>query len=184
MIGRHYRDVVYSSFFFCYIACTNSFSFLENNFDKSQERPSLRTYHRTGTARRCRYQEEPWDVEPWRFHENTLHSGFQFGGRKNSYLKYVGKFTGCLRRFLLIKYFLRRPVLNYVRPYLFTYDIFSTKLIPIDMNIKSTFRKIIVGLSIKKKYFGIIPIGLSEEKLTQVCHDVYEPKKNMLIFCF
>lgn len=55
-----------------------------------------------------------------------------------------------------------------MRPYIFTYDIFSIKLIPIDMNIESIFRKIFVAFFIKQKYFGIIPISLSDEEVAQV----------------
>lgn len=59
-------------------------------------------------------------------------------------------------------------VIDYVRPYVLVYDLFSTKLVPIDMNIQSVFQKTFVALSIRKKYFSILPISLSDEHVAKV----------------
>ncbi|KAJ8924196.1 hypothetical protein NQ315_006987 [Exocentrus adspersus] len=59
---------------------------------------------------------------------------------------------------------------NFVKPYFFTYDLFSTRLVPIDMNAES-FWKIPVALLIKQRYFGFMPVGLSNDWVIQFVTD-------------
>ncbi|XP_023313107.1 carboxylesterase 1D-like [Anoplophora glabripennis] len=62
-------------------------------------------------------------------------------------------------------------IIDYVRPYVFMYDLFSSKLVPIDMNIQSIFRKTFVALSIRQRYFGVVPISLSDEDVAKFVTD-------------
>ncbi|KAJ8963269.1 hypothetical protein NQ318_018736 [Aromia moschata] len=64
-----------------------------------------------------------------------------------------------------------KEVIDYARLYLFTYDIFSSRLVPIDMNIDSYWTKIWVGISIKAHYFGLVPINFSEQALVEYVTD-------------
>lgn len=61
-------------------------------------------------------------------------------------------------------------VIDYLKPYVATQDIFSTRLVPGSLNIKRNLIKILVAQLIRVKYFGWRPLLLSNDQLVQVCY--------------
>ncbi|XP_076268000.1 esterase FE4-like [Rhynchophorus ferrugineus] len=62
-------------------------------------------------------------------------------------------------------------VIKYLKPYIATYDIFATRLVPDSLNIKRKLMKVLAASIIRKKYFGVAPITFSTTRLTQFVTD-------------
>ncbi|CAG9764883.1 unnamed protein product [Ceutorhynchus assimilis] len=56
-------------------------------------------------------------------------------------------------------------MLTFLKPYVASYDLFSTRLVPASLNIERSLQKIVAAQLIRMKYFGLMPIRLSNKNL-------------------